>query len=204
MLDAIARPYIAPSLDKVAEKIETLNIPVNIITLGALGVGLIGCFFVAIHSYMFGLIFIVGSRVLAGVDGAIARRTGGSDFGAYLDRVCDYIFYAAFVFFFVLTSQTHYLAGLFLIFAYVGMAVSHLVHLGIAEKRGRSAPSGGLIGHSEIIIFMVLACLFPASFSAMAFLFGLLCFGTIVMNMMQAWRNLSPIEQNYDDAESIP
>lgn len=204
MLDTIIRPYIAPSLDKIAQKMETLNVPVNVITLAALGVGLVGCFFVAIQSYLFGLVLVVGSRVLAGVDGAIARRTGGSDFGAYLDRVCDYIFYAAFVFFFVLASQNHYLAGLFLTFSYVGMAVSHLVYVGIAEKRHQTTPSGGLVGHSEIIIFMVLACLFPASFSAMAFLFGLLCFGTTVMNVMQAWRGLSVIEQNYDQAENIP
>lgn len=204
MLDAIVRPYIAPSLDKVAERTEALNVPVNVITLVALGVGLIGCFFVAIQSYMFGLIFILGSRVLAGVDGAIARRTGGSDFGIYLDRVCDYIFYAAFVFFFVLASQAHYLAGMFVLFSYVGMAVSHLVHVGIAERRNQRVPASGLVGHSEIIVFMVLVCLFPASFSAMAFLFGLLCFGTTVMNMMQAWRGLSAMEQNYDQAENIP
>ncbi len=50
---------------------------------------------------------------------------------------------------------------------------------------------------------MMLVCLFPASFSAIAFLFGILCWFTVIARVMQAWRSLSIIEQNYDDAESI-
>lgn len=203
MLDAIIRPYITPSLDKIAQRAAAYNIPVNLLTLAGFGIGIIGCFFVAIQSYLFGLLFIIGSRVLAGVDGALARRTVSSNFGAYLERVCDYIFYAAFVFFFILAAHAYYLAGAFLIFSYIGMNASHLAQAGIAAGHDKAGEPAGLVGHSEIILFMTLACLFPLYFPALAFLFGLLCWTSTAMRMMQAWRSLSAMERNYDEAENI-
>lgn len=199
MLDAIIRPYIAPSLDKLGEKVSAFNIPANVVTLAALVVGLIGCFFVAIQSYLFGLVFIIASRVLAGIDGAMARReSGGAEFGAYLAQVCDAVFYAAFVFFFVLASHAYYLAGLFLIFSYIGMAASSLAH---GTPDGKTAPT--LVGRSGMVLFTVLVCLFPAYFPALAFLFGIVCWLSAIMRVMQVWRELSVIERNYDEAEGI-
>ncbi len=212
MLDSMIRPYITPSLDKLAEKVDSYHIPANLITLAGLGIGLVGCFFIAVQSYFFGLILILLGRLFDGLDGAVARRKGPTDFGAYLDIVCDFIFYAAFVFFFVMALPNHYLAGLFLLFSYIGTAASFLAYAIIAEKRGLSTEANGpksffhatgLAEGTETIAFMALACLFPVYFSVFAFLFGILCWITTVGRIMQAWRTFSPIEQNYDEAESI-
>lgn len=208
MLDSFLRPYINPSLDKAAEKISQYNIPANIVTLAGFGVGMVGCFFLAVHSYIFALVFIAASRLLDGLDGAVARRQGPTDFGAYLDLVCDTVFYAAFIFFFVLTEQQHQLAGLFLIFSYIGMNASLIAYAAMAYKRHPDGTTNffqapGLVEGAETLAFMVLACLYPYAFSAIAFLFALTCWVTAVVRSMQAWKEFSAMERNYDDAESI-
>ncbi len=216
MLDSVIRPYLTPSLDKIAERIEAYQIPVNLITVAALIIGLVGCFCVAIQSYFFGLILLLASRILAGLDGAVARRLGVSDFGTYFDTVCDLIFYAAFVFFFVIALPNHMLAGLFLIFSYIGTFGSLLAYDILAEKRGVAtsayAPTSlfaasSLAEKSEMMIFMAIVCLSPETFSAVAFLFGILCWITTFGRTMQAWtmfgQTPEPVTVDYTDDTAV-
>lgn len=203
MLDSLIRPYITPSLDKAAEKIDQYGIPASLITLAGFGLGLVGCFFIAIQSYLFGLIFIAANRLADGLDGAVARRRGPTDFGTYLDLVCDGVIYAAFVFFFVIVQEVHQMAGLFLLLSYAGLSASFLAHALIVYKNGLDTVPGGLVEDTEIMLFMVAACLFPAAFSAIAFLFALLCWISVAMRSMQVWQASSVLEKNYDEAEKI-
>lgn len=204
MLDAAIRPYITPSLDKIAERIEAYAIPAGVVTLAGLGVGLIGCFFVAIQSYLFGLIILLASRVLSGLAGTIARRGGASDFDAYLHIVCTHVFYAAFVFFFVMALPNYYFIGLFLLFSLVGPMVSALADQTRTNKpAARMGTLANLIETSEMVILIILACLFPSYFFIVAFFFALLCWIMTFARTMQAWRASSVMERNYDEAESI-
>ena len=50
------------------------------------------------QAYLLALVVILFNRFLDGLDGAIARRDGISDFGGFLDICCDFIFYSAVVF----------------------------------------------------------------------------------------------------------
>lgn len=191
MLDSAFRPYLVPSLDKIAEKLDAANISANLITLGALGAGLVGCFFVAIQSYLFGLVFIIASRIIAGLAGSIARRRGASDFGAFLHTVCNLVFYAAFIFFFVMTLDSHKLAGLFVLFSLFGLFGTRLafdvISAGYDMTPEDDSKIANLIESTEVILFMVLACLAPSAFSAIAFLFGLLCWVATLARILQAW-----------------
>ncbi len=213
MLDSVIRPFINPSLDKAAEKIDEYNISANLITLLAFGIGLVGCFFVGIQSYLFGLIFILLSRVLAGVDGALARRQGATDFGAYLNIVCDLIFYAAFVMFFVMSLPMHLLGGLFLLFSYIGINATYLAYGIVVTKRGAMPPvdnegslfnAATLVENTEIVLFMIAACLFPHAFSALAFLFGLACWVAVIGRTLQAWNQLGHAEEPPAPVEDTP
>ncbi len=205
MLDSTLRPYITPSLDKIAEKIDSFGIHANILTITALLTGLIGCFFVAIQSYFFGLIVILTSRLIDGLAGAMARRAGQSTFGSFLDSVCKTVFYAAFVFFFVLTLPVHMMAGLFLLFSYCVLWAGAAGYTAMMDSRirtsGHESPGGAinLVGHTEIILLMVITCLFPALFSVMAFLFGILCWITVFSRAMQGWYAFG---QNPDRADT--
>lgn len=216
MLDSVIRPYLTPSLDKIAERIDAYQVSANLITVAALIVGLVGCFCVAIQSYFFGLILLLASRILSGLGGAVARRQGPTDFGVYFNTVCDLIFYAAFIFFFVIALPNHMLAGIFLIFSYIGAAGSLLAYDLIAEKRG-VAPSAyaakslfsasNLAENAEMMIFMAIVCLSPDIFSAVSFLFSILCWITTFGRTMQAWtmfgQTPEPVTVDYTDDTAV-
>ncbi len=191
MLDSVIRPYITPSLDKIAEKIGSLGMQANILTIAALMAGLIGCFFVAIQSYFFGLVVILASRLLHGLGGALAARSGHSDFSVYLRSACKTVFYAAFIFFFVMTLPVHMLAGLFVLLSGTVLKTCVAGYKAVTARRGTSdAPpsfAAGLADDTLVILFMMLVCLFPSWFSAAGFLLGILFWVSAFSYVMQGW-----------------
>jgi len=129
----------------------------------------------------------------------VARRTGVSDLGGYLDIVCDFLFYAAVVFGFVLAAPENRMPGAFLLFAFVGTGSSFLAFAVLAARRGvetraRGAKSfyyvGGLTEGAETIALFVALCLFPRAFGPLAWLFGAACWVTTLTRMLEAWRLL--------------
>lgn len=212
MLDSVMRPLIEPSLNKAADQIAKYNIHPNIISLTGLVIGLVGCFAIAIQAYMPALLLLIANRVLDGLDGAVARQRGETDFGGFLDIICDLIFYSAFVFFFALGHPHHILAATFLLFSYVGTGCSFLAYAVIAAKKGMSTDingnksffhAAGLAEGTETFLFMIFVCLMPGYFTFFAFIFGIMCWVTTIGRCFEAWRAFSPIEQNYDDADNI-
>lgn len=66
------------------------------ITLPALLTGLTAAFLAAAGSVLPSLLVWILSRILDGLDGLVARRFNKqSDFGGYLDILCDFAVYAA-------------------------------------------------------------------------------------------------------------
>ncbi len=57
------------------------------------------------------LVCLILNRLCDGLDGAVARRSGSSDFGGYLDIVCDFLFYAMVPFAFMIFSPQNALAA---------------------------------------------------------------------------------------------
>ena len=117
----------------------------------------------------------------------MARATRSSDAGGFLDITLDFIFYSAVPFAFAVHDPSHALAAAFVIFSFVGTGSSFLAFAIIAEKRGISTDLrgkkaffylGGLTEGAETIIFLVAASVFPSFFSALAWIFGTLCWFT--------------------------
>ena len=122
-----------------------------------------------------------------------------SDLGGYLDIVCDFLFYAAVVFGFVLAAPENRLPGAFLLFAFIGTGSSFLAFAALAARRGietriRGAKSlyylGGLTEGSETIALFAAVCLFPAAFGALAWIFGAACWLTTLARVLEAKRLL--------------
>ena len=91
------------------------------------------------------------------------------------------------------------LAAAFLIFSFIGTATSFLAFAIMAAKRGitteiRGRKSlyylGGLTEGSETILAFVLACLWPAWFPLIAWVFGALCWATTATRVAVAWQTL--------------
>jgi phosphatidylglycerophosphate synthase len=147
------------------------------------------------------LVAILINRLADGLDGAVARRTGASDLGGYLDIVCDFLFYAAVVFGFVLAAPENRLPGAFLLFAFIGTGSSFLAFAALAARRGietraRGAKSlsylGGLTEGTETIALFAAVCLFPAAFGPLAWIFGAACWLTTLARVLEAKRLLGP------------
>ena len=200
MLDGVVRPLIDPPLDRAAAALAARHVTADTLTWVGFAIGLAAVPAIATEHYAAGLLFILGNRLLDGLDGAVARRTSPTDRGAYLDIVCDFVFYSAVAFAFALARPENALAAAFLIFSFVGTGSSFLAFAAIAAKRSlattaRGAKSiyylGGLTEGTETILVFVVFCLAPGFFPATALVFGSLCWLTTIARIATAVRTFS-------------
>ena len=198
MFDASLRPWMDPPLDRVAQWAVRFGWTANAVTLGGLGLGLTAALAIAFEAYALGLALLLASRLADGLDGAIARRTGATDFGGYLDILCDFAFYAAIPLAFGLADPANRFAALVLLASFLLSGTSFLAWAALAEKRGLKTETqgkksffyrSGLIEGSETIAFFSASCLLPAHFPALAFVFAALCALTAIQRALAARRD---------------
>jgi phosphatidylglycerophosphate synthase len=198
MFDRSMRRLIDPPLMAAARPLAAAGLSANAVTIGGFALGLLAIPCLAAAWYGAALVLLALNRIADGLDGALARRTSQSDLGGYLDIVCDFIFYAGFVYGFALADPGNGPAASFLIFSFVGTGASFLAFAIMAAKRGistelRGAKSlyylGGLTEGTETIALFVAICLWPGGFVPLAYLFGALCWVTTATRMLWAWRS---------------
>lgn len=95
MLDGFVRPVVDPLLDRIAEQLAKRDVSANFLTAAGFALGLGALPLIATGHYGLGFVLILLNRLADGLDGAVARRTSPTDLGAYLDIVCDFVFYSA-------------------------------------------------------------------------------------------------------------
>ncbi|WP_169544484.1 CDP-alcohol phosphatidyltransferase family protein [Sneathiella aquimaris] len=196
MFDAALRHIINPPLNMLGARLAAIGVSANSVTLTGFVVGLLAVPCIIYESYLLALILIVVNRLLDGLDGAVARQSLLTDFGGYLDIVCDFIFYGAIVFAFSFASQGNAQAASFLIFSFIGTTSTFLTYAIMAEKhkittdiRGLKSLYylGGLTEGAETIATFVLFCLFPQFFVQIALIFGAMCWITTGTRIYAAW-----------------
>ena len=196
MLDRHIRPLIDPPLNSLGGRIAHMGFSANQVTLIGLALGLAAAGAVLAELHWLAIALILGSRLADGLDGAVARATSVTDFGGYLDIVCDYVFYAAIPLAFVMLDPgAHGVAGVFLLLSFYVNAGSFLGFSVLAEKKKMQSRAhgvkslyftGGLLEGTETIVFFVLLCLFPGWFVPLAFGFGVLCLITAFARVLLA------------------
>ncbi|MDA5095349.1 CDP-alcohol phosphatidyltransferase family protein [Aliiroseovarius sp. KMU-50] len=198
MLDRAMRKLIDPPLNLLGERVASLGVSANSVTIFGLLLGLVGAVCIALQFYTAGLIFVLASRVADGLDGAVARATKTTNFGGYLDISSDFFFYGAVPFAFILAdpdANTH--AGAFLLLTFYVNGASFLGYAILAEKHGRETTaqgvkslyySNGILEGTETIVFFVILCLFSNWFSLLAWGFGSLCLLTAMLRVYGAHR----------------
>lgn len=201
MLDSYARQLIDPPLNAVGRRVASAGLSANHVTLFGLGLGLISATAIAFGSTGLGLVLLLLSRIADGLDGAVARATEKTDFGGYLDIACDFLFYGAIPFAFVLMDPaTNAVAGGFLLLSFYFNGSSFLGFSILAEKHGIETSaqgekslyySNGILEGTETIGFFVILCLFPAYFAPLAWLFGALCFATATLRIYGAHKTFT-------------
>ncbi|MEZ5647466.1 MAG: CDP-alcohol phosphatidyltransferase family protein [Alphaproteobacteria bacterium] len=208
MLDSLIHQATRPFLERMATRLVRQGINANTVTLIGFGIGLSVVPALALNNYYFAIVAILLNRFADGLDGPMARQeTGqsdGSSFGAILDIVCDFIFYAAVPFGFALSDPNLAPWAALLLFAFAGTGSSFLAFAIMAAKHNfplidptavHRGPKGfyylgGLTEASETIVVFLACCLWPEYFSWFAGGFALACFITTANRVYTAFIRL--------------
>lgn len=195
MLDARLRPLIDGPLNAAGGWLARRGIGADGVTVTAFAIGLLAVPALALEWYAAALALIIANRLLDGLDGAVARATRATDWGGYLDIVCDFVFYGAVVVGFALADPAaNALPAAVLIASFIATGSTFLAHALLAERHGLSTAAqgrkslfylGGLMEGAETIAFFIAFCLWPAWFAPLAWIMAGLClasaFGRVLM-----------------------
>lgn len=200
MFDAVIRPHIEKPLAGMAFHLVRWGVSANAVTAMGFLLGMGAAGLVASGQYIPGLAVFLVSRLLDGLDGAVARQTRLTDLGGYLDITLDFIVYASMVLSFAIADpQGNALAAAFLTTSFMAPASTFLAYAIFAAKRGitteiRGRKSlyylGGLTEGFETILAISLMCLFPVWFAVIAVVYGVMCWitgGTRIAAAVQAF-----------------
>src|SRR5918995_195839 len=195
MFDARLRPLIEPPLDAVGRALAAHGISANLLTLTGLGLGLAAAVAIGFGAYSWGLILVVLNRLLDGLDGAVARATGPTELGGYLDILADFVFYVSVPVGFGFAASENLPYALVLVATFVLTGVSFLAFAALAAKRGKVTRaqgrkaffySTGIAEGAETIVAFVVMCLLPWAFPVIASGFAILCIMTVFQRTLLA------------------
>lgn len=199
MLDGLMRGVINAPLNEGGRWLAARGASANAVTLAGLALGLAAAGLIGMgYAGVWVALVLLASRLADGLDGAVARARGKTDFGGYLDIVCDFAFYGAVPLAFVLRDPAaNGLAGAFLLFSFYVNAATFLGYAILAEKKGLETTSrgekslyftAGLMEGTETILFFIVLALWPALFAPLAWVFGVLCLLTATARVLLAAR----------------
>jgi phosphatidylglycerophosphate synthase len=199
MLDGLMRGVIDAPLNRGGRWLAARGASANAVTLAGLALGLGAAALLAFG--WAGLpvaLILLASRLADGLDGAVARARGKTDFGGYLDIAADFAFYGAIPLAFVLRDPAaNGLAGAFLLFSFYVNGATFLGYAVLAAKRGMETTNrgekslyftAGLLEGTETILFLLLIAVWPVLFVPGAWIFGALCLMTAVARVILASR----------------
>lgn len=205
MFDRHLIPLVRRPLAALAAPLARRHLSPNQLTLAGFAIGLLVVPLLAFGCYGAALLLIALNRLCDGLDGALARLSGGSDSGGFLDIVCDFIFYAAVVLGFALADPANNaLPAAFLLFCFMGTGASFLAFAVMAARYGLQSPVyrnkslyylGGLTEGSETMALFAAMCLWPAGFAPLAWGFGALCLLTTAGRVYYGFHTIHRAEE---------
>jgi len=198
MLDRLALRLAKPVVDAAAAGLAARGIGADQVTLAGFGFGVLAALSVALGFTGLGLLLLLLNRALDGVDGALARATGPTERGAFLDITLDFVFYAAMPLAFAIQDPgANALAAAILLAAFLATGTSFLAFAVMAEKRGLKSTAfpaksfyylGGLTEGTETILCFAAMCVWPAHFAGIALFYAGLCAVTAMTRLVAGWR----------------
>jgi phosphatidylglycerophosphate synthase len=176
------------------------------LTVAAFIIGLMAALAAGVGNYWVALLLWLVNRVLDGLDGEVARLTGKqSDWGGYLDIICDFAVYALvpFALAWSLKSPGALFAIAFLLVTFYVNAGSWLYMSALLEKRQRLYQNSvndtqsqsnftsiaiptGLIEGTETVVFYSLFLIFPTFAPSLMIVMAFLVILTIFQRLSWA------------------
>jgi phosphatidylglycerophosphate synthase len=197
MIDHTLRASKALVLIPVASRLAWIH--PTAITLLAFGMGLLTVASIVLNQYHLTWIFWLLNRVLDGLDGEVARRFGKqTDFGGYIDILCDMAIYALIPIALVFANPSDlawlwvaFLLATFYINAASWMFLSAVLEKRTSQQKGTSiVMPTGIIEGTETIIFYFAFLLFPSAFVGLSIAMSVLVISTIVQRIIWAWHTI--------------
>jgi phosphatidylglycerophosphate synthase len=197
MLDGAARRIIDPALENMARRLDAVGCtPAFLTIMGAIS-GLLCGLSIALGLGFWLILFgLMISRLCDGLDGPLARLQGPTPFGAFLDIVCDFVFYGAIpVGFAIADPAQNAIPALVLLFSFYVNGATFLAFAAVAARLGgvpeRRGPKGivysaGLAEGTETIAVFVLMFLLPTWFTVIAYGFAAVCALSALSRMVLA------------------
>jgi phosphatidylglycerophosphate synthase len=199
MFDARLRPRIDPLLNRAAHVLVRRGIGADHVTIAGFAIGLCAAAAITAHAFGVALALVAANRIADGLDGAVARISGATDRGGYLDISLDFAFYASIPLAFALADPANNaLASCALLAAFLVNGSAFLAYAVIAAKRGlTTAVQGpksiyyvaGLAEGAETIAVFVACCLWPLAFPVIAWGFAVVCAASAIARFVLGWRS---------------
>lgn len=203
MLDRLVQNMLAPVLQTVGRALLRAGWGADALTGLGFGVGMAAALAIANQAFGLGLLLLLVSRLLDGLDGAVARLTRPTDAGGFLDIALDFLFYAAVPLAFALADPVaNALPAAVLLASFLGTGSSFLAFAVLAEKRqlGDTALPGksfyflgGLTEATETIAVFAAMCWWPQHFAILAYGFSVLCAITTAMRVVWGYQKLKSL-----------
>jgi phosphatidylglycerophosphate synthase len=199
MFDSYLRRWKDRLIEPLAAPLASVS-PALLTLLGLL-TGLTAAFLAAIGSVVPSLLVWFLSRILDGLDGLVARRFNKqSDFGGYLDIICDFAVYAAVPIGLTLAhpTTTNFIALAIMLSSFYINAASWMYLSALLEKRAAHTSDtqtsiimpSGLVGATESITAFCIFLLFPAHIAPLFGIFTVMVFFTVIQRLVWAKQNL--------------
>jgi phosphatidylglycerophosphate synthase len=200
VLDRFVQRTLAPVLQAVGRVLVRAGWGADALTLVGFALGMAAAVAIANHAFGLGLVLLLLSRLMDGLDGTVARLTRPTDAGGFLDIVLDFLFYAAVPLAFAWADPVaNALPAAVLLASFMGTGSSFLAFAVLAEKRqwretalpGKSFYFlGGLTEATETIAVFAAMCWWPQHFALLAYGFSALCAITIAMRVVWGYQKL--------------
>ncbi len=200
MLDKAVQQALRPAMTQAARGLVRLGVGANAISFTGFAIGMAAAGAIAAQHHIAGLVLLLLSRLMDGLDGAVARATQPTDRGGFLDITLDFLFYAAIPLAFAIADPaSNALPAAVLLASFIGTGSSFLAFAAIAEKRGLTDTAlpgksfyflGGLTEATETIAAFAAMCLWPQWFAPIAYGFAALCGVTIALRIFWGWQRL--------------
>lgn len=200
MLDRAIQQALRPLMTRAARVLLRAGASADGLSFTGFALGLAAAAAIATQHFMAGLVLLLLSRLMDGLDGAVARASQPTDRGGFLDITLDFLFYAAIPLAFAMADPAaNALAAAALLASFMGTASSFLAFAVMAEKRGLTDTAlpdksfyflGGLTEATETIAVFAAMCLWPSAFAPLAWGFAALCGITTALRIGWGWQRL--------------
>lgn len=201
MLDRAIQHVLKPVLSRIARGLVRAGIAADALTFIGFAIGMAAAVSIAFQHFMAGLVLLLLSRLMDGLDGTVARLTRPTDRGGFLDITLDFLFYASIPLAFALANPLqNALPAAVLLASFIGTASSFLAFAIVAAQRSLTSTAlpdkgfyflGGLTEATETIAAFVAMCLWPQWFGPIAYGFAALCAITTVMRITWGYKRLN-------------